>query len=354
MIKWSKQLFIYATYGLVNSIAQAYSLLGLQEGASNEEIKAAFKNKALKLHPDINKSPSANEDMQLLNAAKDFLLNNNKQQEIPISQSEPEVVVPEENPFDLSYEEISELRDRMGRDEFEKKFPGWTGELRREIGLDAYNKLFEKYDPNYNPYDDPYYAAQIDQLYDQVKDTAWEIASNLYDKGMEDKIIDIYTRVDSLVEKYPDIAQPPSWIEKKGLLKEFNKLLVKEFDDRLLDNLDEFEIPLDFMLSFPNEKVISAFLSKEGNIEKYDLPDKLLSSKDFGRAFILMLKHNEDVAEKFIDKYRGNKAFIDGIMQSTGFLHYIRDNGTAKILIKSIKFDPDQRKIIDRWLNFKQ
>ncbi len=43
-----------------------FKILGISESASIEEIKIAFKKKALKCHPDHNKSPTAEEDFQKL------------------------------------------------------------------------------------------------------------------------------------------------------------------------------------------------------------------------------------------------------------------------------------------------
>ena len=36
-----------------------YKVLGLQEGASDDEVKAAYKRLAKKYHPDLNSSPYA-------------------------------------------------------------------------------------------------------------------------------------------------------------------------------------------------------------------------------------------------------------------------------------------------------
>lgn len=46
-----------------------YNLLGVSPNASFEEIKKAFKSKALEWHPDRNSNPSAEEMMKLLNEA---------------------------------------------------------------------------------------------------------------------------------------------------------------------------------------------------------------------------------------------------------------------------------------------
>jgi DnaJ-domain-containing protein 1 len=51
----------------------SYSLLGVREGASMQEIKAAYRQKAKALHPDVNPSPNAHEDFLQLQTAYDAL-----------------------------------------------------------------------------------------------------------------------------------------------------------------------------------------------------------------------------------------------------------------------------------------
>lgn len=58
--------------------AAAYQLLGLQPGASDAEIKREYKRLALKLHPDINPSPAANEQFIQLTIALEIALSKNE------------------------------------------------------------------------------------------------------------------------------------------------------------------------------------------------------------------------------------------------------------------------------------
>lgn len=67
--------------------SQAYNILNLHPGASEADIRKAYKKLALKLHPDINPSPKANEEFIRLNQAMELLLMPEIQQ--PHSQSEP-------------------------------------------------------------------------------------------------------------------------------------------------------------------------------------------------------------------------------------------------------------------------
>ena len=51
-----------------------YAVLGLEVGASLEEIKAAYRQLARSLHPDVNASPAAKSEMQKVNEAYAILV----------------------------------------------------------------------------------------------------------------------------------------------------------------------------------------------------------------------------------------------------------------------------------------
>ena len=55
LIKLSLLGLIIFTSSLANAQQDYYQLLGLKRGASEEQIKKAFKKMAIKFHPDKNK-----------------------------------------------------------------------------------------------------------------------------------------------------------------------------------------------------------------------------------------------------------------------------------------------------------
>lgn len=57
-----------------------YKILGVSKGASDDEIKKAYRKMALKFHPDKNKSPGAEEKFKEIAEAYDVLSDANKRQ----------------------------------------------------------------------------------------------------------------------------------------------------------------------------------------------------------------------------------------------------------------------------------
>ena len=60
-----------------------YTVLGLPGGASDDEVKAAYKRLAKKYHPDLNPSPEAEEKMKQINAAYDQIINHKQDADGP-------------------------------------------------------------------------------------------------------------------------------------------------------------------------------------------------------------------------------------------------------------------------------
>lgn len=55
-----------------------YNILGVSKEASKDEIKSAFRKKARELHPDVNKSPTAEQDFKDLGQAYEILMDDEK------------------------------------------------------------------------------------------------------------------------------------------------------------------------------------------------------------------------------------------------------------------------------------
>lgn len=62
-----------------NTVEDPWKVLGVEQGASMQEIKRAYRRRALKDHPDVNKAPDAKEKWQELSQAYEILSDPQKQ-----------------------------------------------------------------------------------------------------------------------------------------------------------------------------------------------------------------------------------------------------------------------------------
>ena len=67
---------------IYEALINAYSILGLQKNATDDEIKKAYRMKALEFHPDRNRGKDTTADMVQVNVAKDILMNPQKRRQL--------------------------------------------------------------------------------------------------------------------------------------------------------------------------------------------------------------------------------------------------------------------------------
>jgi molecular chaperone DnaJ len=66
-----------------------YNILGVNENASHDEIKKAYRSLSLKFHPDKNPSPEATEKYKLINEAYGILGDEQKRKQYEMEQKNP-------------------------------------------------------------------------------------------------------------------------------------------------------------------------------------------------------------------------------------------------------------------------
>lgn len=85
-----------------------YEALGVTRDATDDEIKKAFRRQARKLHPDVNKSPNAEEEFKELNEAYDVLSDPNKRAYYDRTGSTPGAAGGS-NPYGGGYVDIEDI-----------------------------------------------------------------------------------------------------------------------------------------------------------------------------------------------------------------------------------------------------
>ena len=94
---------------------KAYQLLGLTEGASEQEIRRKYKKLAMKVHPDINPDPNAHEEFIILSLAVECLLK--PETPSPAARTSRSSVKKEETPE----EQLARMNEAKFRFEEQKK-----------------------------------------------------------------------------------------------------------------------------------------------------------------------------------------------------------------------------------------
>ncbi len=86
-----------------------YEILGVSRTATEEEIKKAFRRQARNLHPDVNKSPNAEEEFKELNEAYDVLMDPNKRAYYDRTGTAPGAASSAGGPFGGGYVDFDDI-----------------------------------------------------------------------------------------------------------------------------------------------------------------------------------------------------------------------------------------------------
>ena len=97
--------------------SQAYKLLGLERGATESDIRKRYKLLALKVHPDINPDPKANDQFILLSKAVELLLT----QETPVYPGERQSTSRKTSKAETPEEQLARMHQAKMRFEQQKQ-----------------------------------------------------------------------------------------------------------------------------------------------------------------------------------------------------------------------------------------
>ena len=131
-------------------MANYYDILGVNQNASAEEIKSAFRKKARQLHPDVNKAPDAEEKFKELGKAYETLSDPDKRALYDRYGEEglSNAGYSSSGPFDFGFGGINDIFDAFfgghgfGRDYDEPNAPRRGADLRISIELDFKDAVF--------------------------------------------------------------------------------------------------------------------------------------------------------------------------------------------------------------------
>lgn len=107
-----------------------YKVLGINEGATNEEIKAAYKKLAKQYHPDVNKSVDAESKFKEIQEACIVLLDLNKNSQFVPSELRIFRNIKKLMEFDISNMNFKDIEDIISSSFFE--FPKKNNNTEKE------------------------------------------------------------------------------------------------------------------------------------------------------------------------------------------------------------------------------
>ncbi len=118
-----------------------YETLGVSESASADEIKKAYRRLARKYHPDINKSPDAEEKFKEINAAYEILSDKEKRKQYDMHGDN---MFGGQNFHDFASSQGNADLDEILRNIFGGGFSGFSGGFSSSRGFDGFGGGFSQ------------------------------------------------------------------------------------------------------------------------------------------------------------------------------------------------------------------